>query len=194
MNNVEPTGIKWMERKFALPLALTALIASYPLLFFLVDEYFATFFLLGLPSALGVAAAWVGIKRWKIDKSPILTKYNLHPQTLAFGAGGPLPGLSWLLVVASQAIHDIQGQCDINDEPEITVFALVFMLLLSGQIFWLLWPLAAMKAIWRNRLRLIKTVDVFERLIIFFGSASLVPGMIVPIYMLADFLDTLVCS
>jgi len=138
-----------------------------PSAFFLFNEYFvSTFFLLGLPSALGAAAAWVAIKKWKVDQRPFFTKHNLHPRTLAFGTGGALGGLIFMLAVLSQELLcDKQSLCDINDECVTTVSDVVYMLPLFGQIFWLIWPVAAIKIICSNKLRLIKTAGILERLL-----------------------------
>lgn len=185
----QPTDEKWMERKWALPLATAALIASYPLLLFLDAQRYDLLYilLLGLPSALGILAAWLAIKRLKIDESPVFKKIHLHPKTLAFGLGGPLAGLFFLQTTC------FQSTCLMNNGGEEILGFIVMQLPVFGQGLWLLWPLAVVKAICPNRLELVKICDTVQRFILIFCAAALVPGMVFVGVPLFEGINSMVC-
>jgi len=189
MNNVETTGIKWMERKWSLFVTLAALIVSYPLLLFLVDKGSApSFFLIGLPAALGILVACLAVKKLKIDESSVLHKYHFHTQTLTYGTGGPLAGLLFLFLTCRQST------CLRYDSCEAFFGFIVVILPLFGQIIWLIWPLVVLRAIFRKHVKLVGRCDVAEAIIILCGCLGLVPGMgFLFYYFLYGGIDSLVC-
>ena len=173
MNNAKPAGLKWTKQTLTLALTVAALMVSYLLLLYLNNRHFGFgAFLMGLPSALGILAAWLTIKKFRIDRSPILKKYHLHPDTLAFGLGGPLAGLISLGILCREDY--CLGRCNC----ESILFGL-FLMVFAGQALWLIWPLALLNAIGRNRPRLVEKSGWIQDIITLFGAAALFPGAII---------------
>jgi len=142
-------------------LTLVPLMASYLIFLFLHQKNLPHLYLfLGLLPAAGFWTAWLVIKKWKLDETHFFKKYDLYPAMAALGLGGPLAGLPALFTF--------------RNYTEDILVTIVFLISI-GQIFWLLWPVAALRALCHHRPRLVELGDVIQIIIAVLGVLGLLP-------------------
>ena len=130
-------------------------------------HWFAEMCVLASCPVFGILSTWFAMKNWRLDECKFFNKIQLDPVTAAMGIGAPLAGLP----VALMEVLITHSTIDNWDD----VCSVFFILITCGQTFWMVWPLAGLQVIWRDRPSLLEAIAIIQAINAIFGIVCLIP-------------------